>query len=301
MRFQRKQFRFIAQMRLNILLLFISFSIGIVGCDVINPSEPVPTYVKIDSFSFKQTKPQEEGPVSTAITSVWMYYNNDPVGVFDLPCNVPVITEGDQGIISVAPAIALNGLYDLQPQYTFYSFDTVTLKTNPGNVFEYTPTTSYITSAVFQYKEDFELGNSFSPYIEGAIGDTSIVQTSDATKVHSGSRSGYIYVDKTNTYSEIITTSPFDITDGEAYLELNYKCSIPFEIGMYNTLDNGFEALSYFVGVNPTGTWKKIYIDLATYTSTYLGKDFKLLIKCGLPDGYSDGYVLLDNIKVVSF
>ena len=301
MRFQRKQFRFIAQMRLNILLLFISLSVGIVGCDVINPSEPIPTYVKIDSFSFKQTRPQDEGPVSTDISSVWIYYNNNPVGVFDLPCNVPVITEGDQGVISVAPAITLNGLRDLQPQYTFYSFDTVTLKSNPGNVFNYTPTTSYTTAAVFQYKEGFELGNTLEAFTPGVIGDTSIVQTQDPTKVFTGSKAGYIYVDKTNGYSENITSAPFPIADGEAYVELNYRCSIPFEVGMYNTLDNGIDAYSYIIGVKASEGWQKIYIDLATYTSTYLGRDFRLMIRAQLPDGRSDGYVLLDNIKVVSF
>ena len=301
MRFQRKRSRFIAQMRLNILLLFISVTIFGIGCDVINPTEEVPTYVKIDSFQFKQVDPANEGPASTGITSVWIYYNNNPVGVFDLPCNVPVITEGASGMLSVAPGIALNGLLDLQPQYTFYRFDTVTLQTNPGNVFEYTPTTSYIETAKFRYKEDFETGSTIVPFSDGLIGDTSLVRTLDKSKVFAGGASGYIYVDGTNTYAEITNNTPFDIGTGEAYLEVNYKCSIPFEVGLYNTLNNGFDTYSYFSGVNPTDTWKKIYIDLASYTSANQGTDFKLMIRCGLPDGLANGYVLLDNIKVVSF
>lgn len=283
------------------MLLLLSITALAVSCDVINPAESIPTYIKIDSFNFQQIDPVDEGPVSTNISSVWIYYKNNPVGVFDIPCNVPVITEGDKGSISVAPGITLNGLKDLQPQYVFYSFDTTTLVSNPGKVFEYTPTTHYIQSTVFQYKEDFETGNSLVPFYEDVIDDTSIVQTFDATKVKFGGAAGYLYLDSDRGYAELTTNSTFDISDGDSYLELDYKCSVPFQVGLYNTLDNTIETYSYIIGINPSEKWNKLYIDLGTYTSTYQGKDFKLMIKAALPDGASSGYLLLDNLKVVSF
>ena len=44
-----------------------------------------------------------------------------------------------------------------------------------------------------------------------------------------------------------------------------------------------------------------MYVELGTYTGKYPGKDYKVLIKTSLPDGMSSGYVLIDNIKIVTY
>lgn len=283
-------------------LLFITVLLSVLGCNVINPVESVPTYIKIDSFDFVINDPLKEGSASNGITSVWVYYNNNPVGNFDLPCNVPVITEGDKGSISVAPGISLNGFVDLQPQYPFYNFDTTTLITNPGKVQQFTPKGTYVSSAKFRYKEDFEVGSSFETFVEGGTIETGIRPTLDARYVYEGGGAGVILLSSNGvTWSESINKDPFDIGAGESYLEINYKCSVPFEVGLYNTLNEGVDQYNYFAGVKSSDTWKKIYIELATYTSANQGKDFKIIIKAVLPDGQSDGYVAIDNIKVVSF
>lgn len=282
-------------------LLFIPFLYAFSGCNIINPPEHIPTYVKIDSFHFVIKDPRTQGSASNDITSVWVYYNNSPVGIFDMPCNVPVITQGDEGTISVTPGITLDGLSALQPQYPFYAFDTTVLVTNPGKVQTFIPTGKYIAAAVFPYKEDFEVGNSFVPFIEGAGTETAIRRTADKDYVFEGSGSGKIELNSTVTSSESISNTGVPITQGESYLEINYKCSVPFQVGMYNTLTTGVDAYQYFAGVKASDTWKKMYIELGNYTGNYKGKDYKVLIKADLPDGQSDGYVAIDNIKIVSF
>lgn len=276
--------------------------LSVVGCNIINPAEDTPTYVNIDSFKMTITDPIKEGSNSRNINSVWVYYNNNPVGVFDLPCRVPVITEGNSGQILVAPGISLNGFQDLQQQYPFYLFDTMTLQSNPGGQVNFTPTTRYISSAKFPFKEDFEVGNSFTEFYPGVTGDTSIVKTSKASDVYEGGGSGYIYLDANNPTSENISGTGFSIGKGESYLEINYKCSVPFQVGLYSTATSGVDVYDENIGgVKASSVWKKIYISLATYTGTYPGTNYKVLIKSSLPDGYTDGYVLLDNIKVVCY
>jgi len=274
---------------------------AVAGCNVINPAEPVPTYIKIDSFHFVQHDPVEEGPIAHNITCAWIYYNNNPIGAFDLPCNVPVITEGDKGLISVWPGIALNGLVDLQPIYAFYNFDSTTLVTDPGGVREFTPVAKYLNDAKFPYKEDFEIGNSFQAFDPDATGQPVIQRTKEAQYVLSGGGGGLIELTADHPYSENISNTGFSIPQGEAYIEISYKCSVPFEIGMYNTLNTGVDAYNYIFGVKATDTWKKIYIELGSFTGTYKGKDHKVLIKTSLTSGQSSGYVALDNIKVVTF
>ncbi|MCB0696212.1 MAG: hypothetical protein KDC07_02540 [Chitinophagaceae bacterium] len=288
-------------MRLKNLLFLVPVILSVTGCNIINPAEPVPTYIKIDSFHFVSNNPVKEGPISQGITNVWIYYNNSPVGAFDLPCNVPVITDGEKGQISVAPGIKLNGLVALQPQYPFYRFDATTLITNPGNVQEFIPTTSYIDAAKFPYKEDFEVGNSFQAFIPEATDDTSIFRTTDPDNVLTGGGAGMIYLTSEHAYSQNISNTGFDIPQGEAYIEINYKGNISFEVGLYNTLTNGVDAYDSIFGVNASDTWKKIYIELASYTGANKGTNYKVMIMTSLKEGQTSGHLAIDNIKVVTF
>lgn len=300
MRFQRKRLVFIASMKYNVLLCVGVALAFISSCNVIDPKEDIPTYVKIDSVDFIINNPLKEGSASSRVTAAWVYYNNDAVGVFDIPCTVPVITNGEEGKLSFAPGITLNGLQDLQPRYEFYTFDTISLKTNPGQVVNYTPRVSYINAAKFQFKEDFEIGNSFEEY-QNIIGDTAIVRTTDPSLVIEGGGAGIIRLDANTPTSENITKTGFNITPGEAYIEIEYKCNVPFEVGLYNTLNNQVDVHDYIFGVKAKEEWSKIYIELGSYTGQYPGTDYRVMIKTALEEGQSSGYVILDNIKVISF
>lgn len=272
------------------------------GCDVINPVEDVPTYIRIDSFDFVINNANKEGSAAHDITSVWVYYNNNPVGAFDVPCQIPVITQGNSGTISVLPGITLNGLVDLQPAYAFYAFDTMTLVSNPGKVVNYTPKASYVSAAKFPYKEDFEVGNSFGAFYPDIANDTTIRRTEDQTYIFEGGGSGLIELSDAFPTSESISNTGFAIPQGEAFIEINYKCSVPFEIGLYNTLNtSNVDVFEYIMGIKATDTWKKIYIELGTFTGNNPGTNHKVLIKSVLPEGQSSGYVAIDNIKIVTF
>jgi hypothetical protein len=283
------------------ILLFLLAPVVWAGCNVINPVEDIPTYIKIDSFNFKINEPGKEGSAAHGISSVWIYYNNNPVGAFDLPCKVPVITQGDKGTISVIPGIRLNGLVSLQPQYVFYRFDTTTLVTNPGKVQDYTPTASYLDIAKFPFKEDFEIGNSFNQRYPELVEDTSIRRTTDKQYVFEGGGSGLIELSDAFPVSESISNTGFPIPQGESFIEINYKGSVDFEVGLYNTVESGIDVAQYIWAVKASDTWKKIYIELASFTGANKGKDHKVMIKAVLPAGQSAGYVSIDNIKVVTY
>lgn len=292
------------KMRFKVLLILLPFMISAMwGCNLIDPEENTPTYINIDSFDFQIDNPDKEGSASQDIRSVWIYYNNSPVGVFDLPCRVPVITQGDEGLITVAPGIALNGLVDLQPQYPFFRFDSVVFETNPGKIFDYVPTTGYLSATQFRFNEDFETGLGFEEFKPGIVGETGLVQTkrSAGGDVFEGGASGLISLDANATRAEIISKKLFPMSLGESFIEISYKCSVPFQVGLYNTLNNGVETYNYIWGVKESDEWNKIYIELGTYTSENPGKDYRVMILTELTEGKSDGYVLLDNIKVVSF
>src|SRR5947208_2212519 len=113
------------------------------GCNVINPHEPTPTYVHIDSFHFVANPTYVGTTISHKITTVWAYYNNNPIGEFDLPCTIPVVTNGETGTLELAPGILINGLNSSLTAYPFYTLDTFRLPTMPGKIVNHTPVTEF--------------------------------------------------------------------------------------------------------------------------------------------------------------
>lgn len=115
----------------------MSFSIALTwqGSNTINPIGRVPTYIHIDSFTF-QNNSSLNLPTTHAISNVWVYYNDNPVGEFDLPCTIPIIATGSQQV-QLFPGIIVNGLNSLTGIYPFYTADTFTLAAQPGNHVQY--------------------------------------------------------------------------------------------------------------------------------------------------------------------
>jgi hypothetical protein len=92
--------------------------IGAFGCNAINPAEKVPTYIQIDSVQVLNMVPAKHGSVSHKITDVWVYYNLQLLGAFELPAKIPVLADG-KGQLQVVAGIWDNGLSCLIHQSLF--------------------------------------------------------------------------------------------------------------------------------------------------------------------------------------
>lgn len=286
-------------MRSALTIFFLVLLVSGSGCNVINPSESIPTYVRIDSCSFVTKDYAREGSGSQKITSAWVYFNNQAIGTFKLPATVPIIMDGP-GDLAIIPGIALNGL-SFETQYPFFSTYDTSIAVAQGKTISITPKINYLESTKFQWKEDFELGigNRFVEVNSDKAEDTGITKVSD-DRVFEGAGSGYIQLDSKHPSSEIITNDGFPITQGKAYLELNYKSTTSFVVGLQTTQSSNI-VFEYIGGVKPKDSWNKIYFDLSAFTATYQTSPYRLMIKTTLDEGLSEGYVLFDNIKVVSF
>ena len=273
----------------NLFLVFLG-CVGMFGCNLVNPKEQIPTYIKIDSIAFSGG--------SHKITSAWVYYNNAPVGVFRLPATIPVLAD-KAGTIQVGPGVTYDGFQDQQSLYPFYAFDTFAITPSPGNVISHTPVSKYTSVTHFPWKEDFETGSDFKVY------DTTltnkIVATTDPANVFEGYGSGYIHVSTSDTLCESISNKGFKIPTGQSYMELDYKSTISLQVGLVAIDVYGTPQKAYQVGIKAHSTWNKFYVGLQTFAGSYPGSTFFVVIKATLDNGQSDGYVWLDNLKVVSY
>ena len=284
-----------------LLLLPLVFA----ACNIINPKEATPTYLHVDPFSYSNPDSNITGSSSHDIPSAWIYVNDQPVGTFDLPCTVPVIMSKNSKVL-IVPAVTNQGLKSYVFQYPFYQSDTCTLLYNPGKIQSYSPKTRYytdLTATAFRMKNNFEEGLLF----KNLSGDKTMVLEKDPSKVFEGSACGAIYLKAPQTSVECIAQNYFQVDNinNKCYLEIDYKASIPFQIGIQGeSATTGNVYGEYLAGFYPKATWSKLYIELSTFIlNNQSYNKYYLKFRSSFSDfegQYSDGYVLIDNIKVIS-
>ena len=170
----------------GLILVLLGCSLFWQGCNSNNSATPVPTYIHIDSFHFVSgtvhpynlaastpTLLQNYVLTNSHQTNVaWVYYNDNPVGIFDLPATFPVITNGT-GVLKVFPGVAADGENNDIINYLFYQSDTFTFVPQPGKTIVHEPITTYNTGDVVGLIADFENGKSNF----GAWGGTPVSMT----------------------------------------------------------------------------------------------------------------------------
>lgn len=282
-------------MRFASFILLIFFLLSVASCDLINPSEKTPTYIHIDSFKFENMP--NTGTQSNKITSVWVYYNNNPIGTYDLPANIPIL-EDKPGTLLFTPGVLYSGISDVVIPYPYYQSDTATFAPNPGNQVTYIPTTKYFPDSLLALTmEDFESGNGFIQL----QGDT-IKRTSDPNFVFDGHYGAVIQLND-STISENLMSQTFrgpttSANKTQVYLELNYKGTLPFEVGV-QTSPGGQTVGSYIYGFRPKSDWNKVYIGLQDFLSVYPGQTYRIMVRV-TKETSGPGYVAFDNFKVIS-
>ncbi len=276
------------------------------GCNVINPHEQVPTYIHVDSFQFSANPLQTGVTTSHSITTVWAYYNNNLIGTYDLPANIPVITKGDSatGTLILSPGIRVNGQNDNIANYPFYAVDTFTFAAQPGKVLYHNPKTMLYSAAKVYRISNFEGAitgfaavNSTKPMT--IAGDSLAFEGQYSGMIELGAPTGSS-VDSSLDSSRLSFSIPYGQS---SFLEFDYKGTLPFYIGFQVNEGAVFSStVRYLTGVNTSDQWQKFYLFLGDFAAQFQGTSYNLYIKASLPAGNTTGgRVLLDNIQIVSF
>ena len=101
------------------LVLSSVFLFLLVGCEIINQDEDIPSILSIEAI-------EVQGNHTTKITDAWIYVDSEFQGVFPLPTQFPLLKTGQQTII-VDAGIKKNGIAssrDNYPYFTSYSIET---------------------------------------------------------------------------------------------------------------------------------------------------------------------------------
>ena len=272
---------------------FLAIFFFIASCNIINPAEPIPAYIHIDSISLT-TNQATQGTNSAKIVDAWVYVDGDIIGAFELPVTIPVLKAGIHKI-TILPGILIDGISASRTNYPFYnSFDT-TISFESAHVQTILPKTIYPTSVQFEI-EDFDQPGRNMVRTSGSDTDFVLVMNEHSFE----GKSGAVYLDNAHPFFEAAWKDSFLLpVASPAYVELNYKSENPFTVGLITYLNN---TVYYddIVNFRASQTWKKVYIFLGPVLSNGLNATgFKVYLKATKNFDLGTATLYFDNIKVV--
>lgn len=280
---------------LSFHLLLILFS----GCEIINPDEEIPAYIKIDTINLVLTDPATQGTASHKITDAWIYVDEQLIGAFELPAHVPVLQKGEQRI-RIGAGIKMNGIAATRIEYPFYDDYIETTELKPAETITISPVVNYNPSVTFAWKENFESGMSFETMDSS---HTSMSRVLDAAAAFEGAAYGAILLDASKTRYEGKTVFPVPVklpSGGDnVFFELNYKNNNPFFITLAAVYNTGTSFIP-ILQVNPSERWNKIYVNLTPEASSSFGaSSHYIVISAQKAQETDNAYIHLDNLKLV--
>ena len=243
------------------------------------------------------TNPTIQGTNSHKITDIWYYVDDNFKGVFPIGSIMPVLGSGNSKITLFA-GIKNNGISSTRLPYEFYQGTVIQQDFEIGKTYTFSPVFEYLTGAVFpsQGCEDYE-----GPGVKYlSVGDSATLIITDVNKVFGGiGKSLFMSMSDLKPTAQIKTSLPMTLPVGGTpiYLELNYKCNQPVEVGVIAGTTEVRPALT----VNPSSEWNKIYIQLSQAVSTqptYVYYD--IYIKATKQGDVATPEIYIDNIKLVT-
>ncbi len=274
------------------------------GCRKMESSQAIPSYIKIDSV-YLDTYYPVQGSASQEISDVWVYVDDQQMGVFQLPALFPILAEGNHRL-EIRPGIKLNGISSTRVPYPFYQpivFENFNFVPDSvmdlGNI-----KTEYYENIKFAWLEDFE--GSYISIRESETSDTTIEQTIPADSPEAflsdhSSYSGKIVLTQSNPMFWGYSFNGYDLPrDGTPVaLELNFKTDTPMLVGVLTSLPGDFK-WDDLVYLNKSSEWNKIYVNLAPTTSRYPNAyDFKIYFRAIIGSDVDISKIYIDNIKLL--
>lgn len=287
----RKTFHSLSLIFISVFLCFMN------SCNTFDPPETIPVYGHVSKMSL-ETKYSTQGTDSAYITDAWVYLDDNPAGVFQMPGTFPMIASTGSHNIKIYPGIMQDGISTMRAIYPFYTFCDTNLNLTQGKTYYFSPNVSYNTWVHFRNMEDFEESVINIPlHIHNAPkAYTDTLMTIEHTDVYQGLGSGIVTVDAQHPqYTGMSDTMNLPNQGTTIYMELNYKCTTDFIIGIFSGDTN---TQTYVMTVNPTSVWKKLYVNLqSTVDQNQLGP-YRVYFNIQVANGQDELY--LDNIKVLS-
>jgi len=262
----------------------------------------LPVFLELDKFEF--TTVDTQGSSSSLIRDVWLYNNNEFLGAYELPAEIPILTEGETQV-TLFPGIREDGSSERPRLIFLYEPDTFSFSAVPGEEVQYIPKTTYDPRTRFSFIEDFEDGNLFTANLDGND-STRLSRTTE--NVFEGNFSGKIVVN--DSFPLVVTGTaeaygPFLERGTQAFMEFDYNCNVPVTIGYVGVNTQGGQVDFLKVTLLPTDGWRKAYINFSEEFRVDQVLSAQMILRVdfdnrfGAPPELGEAY--FDNLKLIHF
>lgn len=298
------------------------------SCKKFEGDTTIPAYLHLDAISVVAQSANapsiEAGFYTSLIDAVELIYYVEGdtaetvLGVYQLPCTVPVLRQGVLKYLRIVPVIKQNGVAGSRIQYPFYqtlllndvvlaSADTTFLGTKTANTSTLSPadsiyslTTHYYDKGAFDILcEDYFEASSFSHNFDTA---NVIWEKDDPQNACTGQGYARIHVPADKEYVAFSIPKEFSPKSSQyLYLEMDYWTDTELDLFM-----TGFEVVGSTSSSKSVMTlyanqgWQKIYINLGKVWSQFnyntpIAIFFQAMNTAGI-----EGDVRLDNVKLIA-
>ncbi len=283
----------------NLLYYVTCISLFFSACD---KAEEIPAYVYVKPFELS-TNAATEGANTSKITEVWAYANNDALGAYKVPGEIPIPTSGNVTLTLYA-GVRNNGSSATPAIYFHYNRFDATMNLTAGKTDTLTPKIAYVPDITFAWLEDFETKNSLSYNVVSDSLNNFVLTKQD---VKYGTTCGYFKVTDKSPYVAVTTK---DVMKGipsseRVYIEVDYKGTANLQVELAGNPVTGSKPLEVatFRGKDE---WNKAYVNFRfrDYNTTEY-PSFNFIFAADIPrdaDGKpttTAAELRIDNIKLI--
>ncbi len=253
------------------------------------------------------------GSDSSKIYGAKVFVNNELIGVYQTPVEVPIFAVGDQTIKTI-PVIEKNGFANDLIPYPYYNFSSDNIFFETDKTVNLTPTVTYFsTENVDYWFEDFESPSIKFVTTENSTGE--LVKTQDPELVFfddsngnvANSTSGLFELTSDTAYIKSLTNENFIYKKNtNVFVEINYQNNQPFffDLVVFDQLGQ-VEKIPFFQfkeTINADGVlyWNKIYLEIGSTLNTIdLLTSFEICFEMQRDNSVSNPIILIDNVKLI--
>jgi hypothetical protein len=232
---------------------------------------------------------------------VWLYQQSRYLGTFELPAQIPVLNTQPTNRYLMGGGVAENGITTSRVEYPFWQLDTLIQTLVAGNTYSFQPVWRYYPDSILKYAflEDFDQAQSQFIYYNSTK-DTVFLEKNTQDFFRGRSCGIARFTADTGEFS-IASANSFALprNAGQFWLEIAYKCSIPFSAGLITVADN-LEVAEDYIFIRPSpDKWRIIYINLTPLV--FRKQSYAQFRTYFRARSIETGFIQLDNLKLLHF
>lgn len=269
------------------------------GCEELAPSAEMPVYIQVEEMSIVDLSNQRiNNP--PGLRDVWVYDNQSFHGAYDAGTVFPIIPPED-GMLRLEAGIFIDGLSAFRRSYPFLQAMEMDISAAPAETLQIKPVFRYLPSSALSmpFTETFEQGSS---KLVTTINEPNTARLSISTSdSFLGSAAGKVNFNASQTLMLLQSNEFFPLPQGNAedvFLELSYKNSVPFNVGINSVSNAGAESLTHPVTYKASDKWNTVFVYLTPLLDNVpLNSVFQLFISANA--GGNSGTIQLDNVRII--